>query len=68
MVQHAYIIKIAKILLSPFASNTTLVTLLSVDSVIIVHQVIVIRSANLCNNCCNCGVHNLCMNCGSTQI
>jgi len=39
----------------------------SVDSVITVHQVIVIRSANLCNNCCNCGVHNLCMNCGSTQ-
>jgi hypothetical protein len=28
MVQHAYIIKIAKILPSPFASNTTLVTLL----------------------------------------
>jgi hypothetical protein len=25
---------------------------LTVDSVIIVHQVIVIRSANLCNNCC----------------
>jgi hypothetical protein len=25
----------------------------SVDSVIIVHQIIVISSANLCNNCCN---------------